>query len=89
MIQGGDPNSKGAAAGIALGEGGPGYTIEAEIKTNLYHKKGALCAARQGDNVNPEKRSSGSQFYVVTGKPIKKKNWNKWKFSKIDKRKMV
>jgi len=72
MIQGGDPNSKGAAAGIALGEGGPGYTIEAEIQNNLYHKKGALCAARQGDNVNPEKRSSGSQFYVVTGKPYQK-----------------
>ena len=72
MIQGGDPNSKGAAAGIALGEGGPGYTIEAEIKSSLYHKKGALCAARQGDNVNPEKRSSGSQFYVVTGKAYQK-----------------
>jgi cyclophilin family peptidyl-prolyl cis-trans isomerase len=72
MIQGGDPNSKGAAAGIALGEGGPGYTIEAEIQNNLYHKKGALCAARQGDNVNPDKRSSGSQFYVVTGKPYQK-----------------
>ena len=72
MIQGGDPNSKGAAAGIALGEGGPGYTIEAEIKSSLYHKKGALCAARQGDNVNPEKRSSGSQFYVVTGKTYQK-----------------
>ena len=72
MIQGGDPNSKGAAAGIALGEGGPGYTIEAEIQNNLYHNKGALCAARQGDNVNPEKRSSGSQFYVVTGKPYQK-----------------
>ena len=72
MIQGGDPNSKGAAAGIALGEGGPGYTIEAEIQNNLYHKKGALCAARQGDNVNPDKRSSGSQFYVVTGKVFQK-----------------
>jgi peptidyl-prolyl cis-trans isomerase B (cyclophilin B) len=72
MIQGGDPNSKGAAAGVALGEGGPGYTIEAEIQNNLYHKNGALCAARQGDNVNPEKRSSGSQFYVVTGKVFQK-----------------
>jgi peptidyl-prolyl cis-trans isomerase B (cyclophilin B) len=72
MIQGGDPNSRGAAAGVALGEGGPGYTIDAEIKPNLYHKKGALCAARQGDNVNPEKRSSGSQFYVVTGKTYQK-----------------
>ena len=72
MIQGGDPNSRGAAAGVALGEGGPGYTIVAEIQNNLYHKKGALCAARQGDNVNPEKRSSGSQFYVVTGKTYQK-----------------
>ena len=72
MIQGGDPNSRGAAAGVTLGEGGPGYTIVAEIQNNLYHKKGALCAARQGDNVNPEKRSSGSQFYVVTGKTYQK-----------------
>ena len=72
MIQGGDPNSRGAAAGVALGDGGPGYTIAAEIKNSLYHKKGALCAARQGDNVNPEKRSSGSQFYVVTGKTYQK-----------------
>ena len=72
MIQGGDPNSRGATAGSALGEGGPGYTIEAEIQNNLYHKKGALCAARQGDNVNPQKRSSGSQFYVVTGKTYQK-----------------
>lgn len=72
MIQGGDPNSKGAAPGIALGEGGPGYTIDAEIQSGLYHKKGALCAARQGDNVNPEKKSSGSQFYLVTGKVFQK-----------------
>lgn len=68
MIQGGDPESKDAAAGVQLGGGGPGYTIPNEIQTGLYHKKGALCAARQGDNVNPEKRSSGSQFYIVTGK---------------------
>jgi peptidyl-prolyl cis-trans isomerase B (cyclophilin B) len=72
MIQGGDPNSRGAAAGVALGEGGPGYTIVSEIQNNLYHKQGALCAARQGDNVNPEKRSSGSQFYIVTGKTYQK-----------------
>ncbi len=67
MIQGGDPNSKDAPQGTPLGNGGPGYTIPAEITQKYYHKKGALCAARQGDNVNPEKRSSGSQFYIVTG----------------------
>lgn len=69
MIQGGDPNSKGAAAGARLGSGGPGYTLQAEIQDHLYHKKGALSAARQGDAVNPQKESSGSQFYVVQGKP--------------------
>ena len=47
--------------------GGPGYTIEAEIKDNLFHKRGALAAARQGDQVNPERRSSGSQFYIAWG----------------------
>jgi len=68
MIQGGDPNSKGAEKGARLGSGGPGYTLEAEILPNHIHKKGALSAARQGDGVNPEKRSSGSQFYIVQGK---------------------
>ncbi len=72
MIQGGDPESKGAAAGVQLGGGGPGYTIPNEIQPGLYHKKGALCAARQGDQVNPQKRSSGSQFYIVTGKVTSK-----------------
>ncbi len=67
MIQGGDPDSKGAQPGKMLGAGGPGYTIEAEIKDSLYHKRGALAAARQGDQVNPERRSSGSQFYIVWG----------------------
>lgn len=67
MIQGGDPDSKGAEPGARLGSGGPGYTVEAEILPQFYHKKGALSAARQGDAVNPEKRSSGSQFYVVQG----------------------
>ena len=68
MIQGGDPDSKNASSKQTLGSGGPGYTIEAEILPNHIHKKGALAAARQGDNVNPEKRSSGSQFYIVDGK---------------------
>ena len=67
MIQGGDPDSKGAPAGKQLGIGGPDYTIEAEIKPTLFHKRGALAAARQGDEVNPKRRSSGSQFYIVWG----------------------
>lgn len=67
MIQGGDPDSKGAPAGMPLGVGGPDYTLEAEIKDGLIHKRGALAAARQGDQVNPERRSSGSQFYIVWG----------------------
>lgn len=69
MIQTGDPKSKTATAGQMLGSGDPGYTIEAEIVYPRYfHKRGALAAARTGDNVNPERRSSGSQFYIVTGK---------------------
>ncbi|NOT35930.1 MAG: peptidylprolyl isomerase [Saprospiraceae bacterium] len=68
MIQGGDPDSKNAPAGKQLGAGGPGYTIPAEI--GQYHFKGALAAARTGDQANPEKRSSGSQFYIVQGQPI-------------------
>lgn len=68
MIQGGDPDSKNATPDQRLGVGGPGYTIEAEFNPEFYHKKGALAAARQGDQVNPERRSSGSQFYLVQGK---------------------
>ena len=68
MIQGGDPDSKGAPADKSLGEGGPDYTLEAEIRTGLYHKRGALAAAREGDDTNPERRSSGSQFYIVWGR---------------------
>lgn len=68
MIQGGDPASKNATPETRLGNGGPGYTLPAEINPDLYHKKGALAAARMGDNVNPEKESSGSQFYIVQGK---------------------
>lgn len=69
MVQTGDPDSKTAPAGKMLGSGGPGYDIEAEIVyPTHFHKRGALAAARQGDQVNPERRSSGSQFYIVTGK---------------------
>lgn len=70
MIQGGDPNSKNAQPGQMLGTGGPGYTVPAEFNPNFIHKKGALSAARQGDQVNPAKASSGSQFYIVQGKPV-------------------
>ena len=68
MIQSGDPDSKNAPKGKLLGNGGPGYTIPAEICKNLFHKKGALAAARTGDRANPERASSGSQFYIVQGK---------------------
>jgi len=72
MIQGGDPDSKNSPAGAPLGMGGPGYTIEAEI--GAPHFKGTLAAARTGGSTNPEKRSSGSQFYVVHGRPMSKAN---------------
>ncbi|MDE7351266.1 MAG: peptidylprolyl isomerase [Muribaculaceae bacterium] len=69
MVQTGDPESKEAAPGAMLGSGGPGYTVPAEIVyPKHYHKYGALAAARTGDEMNPERKSSGSQFYIVTGK---------------------
>lgn len=69
MIQAGDPDSRGAAPGKKLGEGGPDYTLPAEIVwPDLFHYRGVLAAAREGDDVNPERRSSGSQFYIVWGK---------------------
>ena len=69
MIQTGDGNSKTAGPEASLGDGDPGYTIEAEfVYPKYFHKRGALAAARTGDQVNPERRSSGSQFYIVTGK---------------------
>ena len=71
MIQGGDPDSKKAQPGQRLGTGGPGYTVEAEINPKFFHEKGALSAARMGDQMNPQKASSGSQFYVVQGKVMK------------------
>lgn len=68
MIQSGDPNSKNSPPGQPLGNGSPGYTILAEFRPGLFHKKGVIAAARMGDNVNPQKASSGSQFYIVQGK---------------------
>lgn len=67
MIQGGDPDSKKATPGQRLGQGGPGYTVNAEFNPKFFHERGALSAARLGDAQNPTKASSGSQFYVVQG----------------------
>lgn len=78
MIQGGDPDSKNAPEGKMLGEGGPGYTIEAEFRfPQLFHKRGVLAAAREGDDTNPEKRSSGSQFYIVWGQTFSRSDLEK------------
>ena len=68
MIQGGDPDSKNAEPIKLLGDGDLKYTIPSEIIPTLCHKKGMLCAARNGDDVNPEKASSAAQFYIVQGK---------------------
>lgn len=70
MVQGGDPDSKNAPSGKRLGIGGPSYNIPAEFNDTLVHIKGALAAARQSDSANPNKESSGSQFYLVQGKPV-------------------
>lgn len=70
MIQGGDPDSKHAEKNTRLGNGGPGYTIEAEINPKFFHERGALSAARLGDAMNPSKASSGSQFYIVQGRKL-------------------
>jgi len=82
MIQAGDPDSKGAMPQKQLGAGGPGYTVSAEFRKDLIHKKGALAAARQGDRVNPQKRSSGSQFYIVVGRP-----WTEDEMTMVEERK--
>lgn len=76
MIQGGDPTSRDADQNKMLGGGGPGYTIPAEINDDLIHVRGALAAARTGDQVNPERKSSGSQFYIVGGREFAEENLN-------------
>ena len=81
MIQGGDPNSRNAKPGQMLGDGTLGYTIPAEFVPGLYHKKGALAAARQGDQVNPKKESSSCQFYIVQGD-----KWNADRLKMIEQR---
>jgi len=78
MIQGGDPQSKPSSGTNQVGSGGPGYTLEAELNKGHIHKKGALAAARQGDQINPQKRSSGSQFYIVVGRKYPKQYMSKF-----------
>ena len=79
MVQGGDPQSRNPQPNKQYGSGGPNYTIPAELNATLIHKKGALSAARTGDQVNPEKRSSGSQFYIVQGK-----KWNDEELDRVE-----
>ena len=81
MIQGGDPTSKDAEPGKMLGDGTLGYNIPAEFRPELFHKRGALCAAREGDMVNPKKESSASQFYTVQGRV-----WNTEELDNLQKR---
>ncbi len=84
MIQGGDPDSKNATKDASLGNGDVGYTIPAEIRTpKIYHKYGALAAARESDEVNPTKASSGIQFYIVVGKKFTKEELLKTEKGKI------
>lgn len=87
MVQTGDPKSKDASSDASLGSGDPGYTIAAEIEyPRHYHKYGALAAARTGDAVNPEKRSSGSQFYIVTGKKYNERQVEAMKMREVESR---
>lgn len=85
MIQGGDPNSKNSDSLQPLGTGGPGYTLEPEFNSNLFHEKGALSAARLPDNQNPTKASSGSQFYIVQGSVVKESDVE---YMKVDQTKL-
>lgn len=77
MIQGGDPESKNAPAGKRLGNGGPDYTIPFEYVPEYFHKRGAVAAARLPDDFNPERESSGSQFYIVQGRTFTDEELNK------------
>ena len=88
MIQAGDPESKSAPAGVALGNGGPGYTVPAEFRPSLFHKKGMIAAARMGDDVNPQKASSGSQFYIVQGRVFTDSTLDKLEIDRLKGRKI-
>ena len=84
MVQTGDPKSKGAKPGAMLGMGGPGYTVPAEFNSKFIHKKGALSAARLGDQQNPHKASSGSQFYIVQGSVLTDEQLNHIETQRIE-----
>ncbi len=83
MIQGGDPNSKKARSGEPLGNGGPGYTVDAEFNPSYFHEKGSFAAARLGDQQNPTKASSGSQFYIVQGSIVPALNMEELKIDQM------
>ena len=88
MIQGGDPDSKNAEPGKMLGSGDLGYTIPAEINPKFFHRRGVLAAARQGDDINPEKRSSASQFYILQGRVFKPEELDTMEVNMVESRKM-
>ena len=88
MIQAGDPKSRKAADTAKLGSGGPGYTIPAEIRPQFFHRKGVLAAARMGDHVNPERASSGSQFYIVHGRVFTDQSLDSVEINRLNGRKL-
>jgi cyclophilin family peptidyl-prolyl cis-trans isomerase len=88
MIQGGDPDSKNAKPGEQLGRGDLGYTVPAEINPKFFHRRGILAAARQGDDINPEKRSSASQFYILQGRKYRSGELDTLQMKMEDSRKM-
>lgn len=88
MIQGGDPDSRNAPPGKPLGDGGPDYTIPAEFRTQLFHKKGVIAAAREGDDINPQKASSASQFYLTQGKVFSNAGLDSLEVSRLKGRKI-
>jgi cyclophilin family peptidyl-prolyl cis-trans isomerase len=88
MIQGGDPDSKNAEPGKQLGSGDLGYTIPAEINAKFFHRRGVLAAARQGDDINPERRSSASQFYILQGKVFRTEELDTMQIKMEESRKM-
>ncbi|RYY41104.1 MAG: peptidylprolyl isomerase [Chitinophagaceae bacterium] len=88
MIQGGDPVSRTADTSVRLGEGGPSYGVPAELRATLFHRKGALAAAREGDDINPLRYSSGSQFYIVQGRTFNDREMDSIEIKRLQGRKI-